>query len=193
MALIERIRMIQENLAIELKYAQDSYKEFADRHRLPTPTFAPGSQVWLSTRNLTTTRPTKKFDYKRLGPFKVLETHQGRVYKLELPTSMSKLHPWFHPSLLEPVGTNDVPNRTVPPPPPVVIDQEVQHEVSSILDSRIRSRKLQYKVSWEGYGPEYDTWEPSQSILEDVPSLARAFHLHHPHKPVDPIGSARTP
>ena len=30
-------------------------------------------------------------------------------------------------------------------------------------------------VSWEGYGPEGNTWEPEEQLLQDVPKLVKAF------------------
>lgn len=182
-ALISRIHNVQEELQKELQYAQDTYKEFADRRRLSGPTLPIGSQVWLNARNISTTRPTKKLDYKRLGPFEVIENYKNRVFKLKLPHNLVKIHPWFHPSLLTPVPNNDIPGRRRAPPQKVVINDEDEYAIHQILDSRRVNKQLKYLVSWEGYGPESNTWEPHDRLKQDVPSLVAAFHAANPSKP----------
>jgi hypothetical protein len=49
--------------------------------------YKPGDWVFLSSRNIKTTRPSKKLDDKTSGPFKVLEA-VGTSYRLQLPTAM---------------------------------------------------------------------------------------------------------
>ncbi|KAG0363633.1 hypothetical protein BGX24_004858, partial [Mortierella sp. AD032] len=41
--------------------------------------------------------------------------------------------------------------RILPPPPSVEIEGHDEYEVESLLDSRIRYRKLEYLVKWLGY------------------------------------------
>ena len=50
-----------------------------------------------------------------------------------------------------------------------------------MLDSRIfgRWKKLQYLVSWEGYGPEQNSWEPAEH-LKNAPDAVQDFHRRHP-------------
>jgi hypothetical protein len=57
-----------------------------------------GDSVWLSTKNLKPDRPSKKLDYKMIGPFKIIKAF-GNAYTLDLPAYM-KIHPTFHVSLL---------------------------------------------------------------------------------------------
>jgi hypothetical protein len=45
-----------------LKGAASSMKKFADEHHCPTPDYAIGNLIWLSTSYLTTGRPTHKLD-----------------------------------------------------------------------------------------------------------------------------------
>jgi len=39
-----------------------------------------------------------------------------------------------------------------------VIGGEQHYEVESILDSRLRARKLEFLVNWKGYGYEENSW-----------------------------------
>ena len=60
-----------------------------------------------------------------------------------------RLHPVFHVSLLEPYASNSISNRVVPPPPPIELDEGLENEVKSILDSKVMKNKLYYFVDWE--------------------------------------------
>jgi hypothetical protein len=136
--------------------------------------------VTLNARNVKTQRPSKKLDWKRLGPFPVEAIVSSHAYRLTLPDSM-KVHPVFHVSLLEPAPSNPLPGQHNPPPPPVVVEGEPEYEVEDIVNSRLfgRNRRLQYLVKWTGY-PE-PTWEPAENF-EDVVAADR-FHRLNPDKP----------
>jgi len=57
-----------------------------------------GDLVWLSIKYIKTQRPSKKLDYKWIGPFKVLQKH-GISCKLDLPIII-RIYDVFYPSLL---------------------------------------------------------------------------------------------
>jgi len=64
--------------------------------------YQPEDLVILSSRNITTKRPSKKLDTKFLGPFKIVEMKGKQAYKLNLPQIYSRIYNVFHVSLLEP-------------------------------------------------------------------------------------------
>jgi len=96
----ETHRILSENI-IEAQERQTKYTGGKEM------TFVVGDKVWLSTRNLKTSRPSKKLDYKRTGPYTVSKIINKNVYKLDLPSTMRN-HNVFHVSLLDrytpPVG-----------------------------------------------------------------------------------------
>src|SRR5947207_11302307 len=182
--LANRLRNVHKSLRSQLEAAQKTYKKKFDRHTKITPTFKPGDQVWLIRKNIKSTRPSQKFDTKRLGPFKILEVvgEAKAACKLDLPHQM-RIHPVFHESLLEPYYTNKIEGRLQPPPPPPeVIEGEMEYEVKEILDSRIVRGKLKYLVDWLGYSPEERTWEPAEH-LTNAPEARMAFQRDHPQRP----------
>ncbi|MBW0515750.1 hypothetical protein O181_055465 [Austropuccinia psidii MF-1] len=111
-----------------------------------------------------------------------ISTH---AYRLKLPSKWKSIHPVFPISLLEQVKTSTIPNRHQEPPPPIIIEEEEEWEVSQILHSKLKRRKLWYLVEWKGFSqdPERSTWEPAKS-LKNCPELVKYFHSSYPDKPV---------
>ena len=179
---------LHEVLKAEITEAQMSYKEYADRHRKPDPNWKQGDKVWLIPRNIRTTRPAKKLDYKKLGPFRILAKIGTKAYKLDLPDSM-KIHPTFHVSLLETYQDNPLPSQVKPPAPPIEIDGNEEYELEEILDSRHRYKKLQYRAKWKGYTAEHDQeWYPAHNF-NNAELAVQQFHERYPQKP-GPQGQA---
>ena len=181
--LIARIKTIHQELKSNLTSAQAKYKEFHDVHVKEAPPFAVGDLVWLSRKNITTTRPSTKLDYKRLGPYKILDVvgESKMAFKLDLPPRM-KIHPVFHASLLEPHRANTIPGRTQPPPPAVTVEDALEYEVKEVLDSRVRNNKLEYLVDWVGYAPHERSWEPA-TYLDHAPEEIARYHERYPDRP----------
>ena len=136
----------------EITIAQKCYKEQADRKRIAALEFPIGSEVFVLAKHIKSTRPTKKFSEKYLGPFKVIARPSSLAYKLQLPQYLSRIHPVFHVSQLEPVIQNLIPNCTQSPLPPIEVDGEEEFEVAEILDSKLDKRyhrcPLWYYIHW---------------------------------------------
>ncbi|SOV03297.1 uncharacterized protein UDID_18617 [Ustilago sp. UG-2017a] len=152
----DQLKQLHEYVRGELDKANRQSAEQFDKHRLPSPQFQPGDRVWLSADNIRSLCPTKKLDYRRLGPFSVSEIISSHAYRLQLPPSM-KIHNVFHVDRLEPYVANTIPNRVQPPPPPVEVESDLEYEVEQILDSKVDHHyrdPLFYLVRWVGYGPD---------------------------------------
>ncbi|MBW0555910.1 hypothetical protein O181_095625 [Austropuccinia psidii MF-1] len=102
--------------------------------------------VWLSSKNIKSTRPTIKLSEGWLGPFPILKKVVTHVYHLKLPSQWKSIDSVFHISLLELVKTSAIPNWHQEPPPQILIEEEEEWEVSQILDSKLKRRELWYLV-----------------------------------------------
>jgi hypothetical protein len=101
--LTTRLAIIREELQAELSHSNEYMSKYYNQRHLPAPKFSPGDKVWLLRRNIKTTRPSEKLDYKKIGPYEIIEKRGKSSYLLKLPSSLKRLHPVFHVSLLEPI------------------------------------------------------------------------------------------
>ena len=76
---------LHDTLRVEMATAQPQHQENWNRHRKPDPNLKSGDMVWFLPRNVHTTRPSKKLDYKKIGPFKILAKIGTSAYKLAFP------------------------------------------------------------------------------------------------------------
>ena len=95
---------------------------------------------------------------------------------MDLPSTL-KVHPVFHVSLRR--GYKDTPEyRFKAPPLPEVIDGELEYEVEAILAHRQEGNSREYLISWKGYTPDDDTWEPEHH-LQNCPQLLKDYKSKH--------------
>ena len=80
--------------------------EQANKHRKDVD-YKPGDMVFLSLKNIRSSRPLKKLDDKNLGLFAIKEKI-GYAFRLNLLLTM-KIHDAFHPVLLRKTVTNPLP------------------------------------------------------------------------------------
>ncbi|MBW0464590.1 hypothetical protein O181_004305 [Austropuccinia psidii MF-1] len=179
-----KIQSVQQDLNRELEVAINRFKRYEDKSRASPPIFNPGDMVWLSSKRIKSTRPTKKLSERWLGPFPILKDISTHAYHLKLPFQWKSIHPVFHISLLEPVNTSTIPNQHQEPPPPIIIKEEEEWEVSQILVSNLKRGKLWYLMEWKGFSqdPDRSTWEPIGN-LKNCHEPVKHFHSLYPDKP----------
>jgi hypothetical protein len=87
-------------MRIELEFVRNRMRNYYDPKRIKGPSFKEGDIVYLATRNISTKRPSKKLDYKYIGPYKITQKISENNYKLDLPPKV-KLHSIFYIALLK--------------------------------------------------------------------------------------------
>jgi len=159
-----------------MKVATERSKRHFDVRRKVVE-FEVGDRVLLSTKNLTLKGvPCVKLGPRFVGPYTVEEKVGNVSYRLALPGEM-RVHPVFHVELLRGYKGPDF----VPPPAIECEDGSVRWNIETILDQRGLGSRRQMLVRWEGYGPDRDTWEPREMLLEDAPEAVREFDQRNCH------------
>jgi hypothetical protein len=181
---------IWDNLQAEIKLSQVRMEEFANRKRKPAPIYFPKDYVWLNTKNIKTTRPTKKLDYKNVR-CQVIKQISPSSYRVELPEGMQRLHNVFHTSLLSLDPSDPLPDQIQEAPGPIEIDETPMWEVEQILDSRYYYGRCQYRAKWVGHTQPDMVWYPTGNF-DHAPDVVRAYHDKYPNKP-KPVQSLKIP
>ncbi|GJP78684.1 hypothetical protein CLOP_g8953 [Closterium sp. NIES-67] len=154
---------------------QQQQKRQADRHR-NDHTITVGDHVLLDTRNLDISHLPSKLRPRFCGPFLVEAQVTPVTFRLRLPATW-KIHNAFHVQLLKPYRD---PNtifirRQPPPPPPVLVHNEPEYEVESVLaHRRRRNGTVELLIRWKGYDPSEDSWVPES----DMGNARRPLHAY---------------
>jgi hypothetical protein len=165
------------------KAAEDQAKYYNLKH---TPmTYNVGDKVLLNAKNIISTRPSKKLDYKYYGSYEITESIGKQAYRLKLSSLLKGIHNVFHVSLLEPHLYDSA--RAPELPPTIEVDGEDQYEVDEVLDTRIRYEKLQYLIRWKEYS-DFDNQWIAVKDMEGSQDLIRSYHELYP---LESIGKRR--
>ncbi|GJP48503.1 hypothetical protein CLOM_g7787, partial [Closterium sp. NIES-68] len=152
---------------------QQQQKRQADRHR-NDHTITVGDQVLLDTRNLDISHLPSKLRPRFCGPFLVEAQVTPVTFRLRLPATW-KIHNAFHVQLLKPYRDPNTifVGRQPPPPPPVLVQNEPEYEVESVLaHRRRRNGTVELLIRWKGYDPSEDSWVPES----DMGNARRPLH-----------------
>ena len=98
---------------------------------------------------------------KWIGPYQVIQTAGPHAYKLQLPRGI-RIHHVLHTTMVKPFHGNQRDND----------DDDEQDElfytVESIVSSKRFGKKVKYRVRWEGYTEQDDTWEMGFNSLSGL-------------------------
>ena len=149
-------------------------------------------RVMLNRKNICTKRPMDKLDHRMFGPFVVKRKISSRAYELELPASWT-LHTMFHVGLLEPYREEPIGRPVKDIPEAEIIEDQPSYVISEVVDSwwygnvksKFPNRFMQYLVSWEGYGPEENLWEPYEMLEGTATKALSDFHKRYLSTPRD--------
>jgi transposase InsO family protein len=153
----------------------------------PRPTmYQAGDHVMLSTRFINPPflkgSGSRKLKAKYVGPFEVIRKVSPTSYELDLPESI-KSHPVINLEYLKDFHESPerFASRDVPPPEPIIstADNEPEYEVDHIKDHRYtKTGQLEFLVSWLGYPPWEDSWQPADNLEGAQEAVADYWSKH---------------
>ena len=174
--LAEKLDSLHEDVKLQLLQANEKYAEFYNKKHIQKE-FDVGCHVWLDACNISTKRPSKKLQNKRLGPYTIMKKMSAQAYQLDIP-KRQKIHNVFNIQLLKPVISPNATEMEIDK----LLEEDQEWEVQALLDSCIVDSMLHYLVYWRGFPKEEVTWEPAGN-LRHMRSLVKQFHIFNPTKP----------
>jgi hypothetical protein len=117
-----------------------------------------------------------------------------------------KIHDVFHINILSEAVSDTIPHWRKPTPPPVKVNDEDFWVMEKYIDARWFRNRFQFKIRWDGFSEEHDTWENTDDIDsnkgpqildegdEDL-DLEVDFYRRHPNaaKRTDPPAAHKQP
>ena len=110
--------------------------------------FAVGDLVWIKTVNFQLpSELSRKLAAKWLGPYPITEMVRSVACRIQLPPELGRVYPVFHVSMIKKHEGPILQQRA-----PLFIDGVEEYEVDQIVAKQIRRNRIEYLVSWKGYG-----------------------------------------
>ncbi|KAI3734185.1 hypothetical protein L6452_13649 [Arctium lappa] len=164
-----------DQIRARLKIAQDRQKVCADRRRKPIE-FQIGDKVMLKVspwKGVIRFGKKGKLRPRFVGPF-IITNRVGEVaYELDLPTSLSGIHPTFHVSNLKKcLAEADI----VVPLEDIHVDEKLSYIEEPVAITDLKIKKLRnkeirlVKVQWKFHQGQESTWEVEADMKDQYPS-----------------------
>jgi hypothetical protein len=163
---IQWIHDMQAECKHTIERLQDISKRAYDKWKGDNPGFRVGLSVWLEATNLSMDEPSPKLASKRHSLFKVAEKLSDLMYQLTLPAKW-KIHNVFHINVLSEAIPDMIPHWRKPTPLPMKVNNEDFWVMEKYIDTRWFCNQFQFKIQWDRFSEEHDTWENADNIDSD--------------------------
>ena len=179
---LETLAMHRDSTRRAIALAQDKQAAQYNKSRRPVPEFKKGSRVLVNPHSLEwvdSKGSGAKLKQRWIGPFEVIQTINPKVYCLRMSDQYPGL-PVFNIEHLKPYTESDKKwgERMLMRESRRIKPATEEYSVEAIVGHRRKRRGMEWLVRWEGYGPQFDTWEPTIS-LKNVPLVLNEYKRTH--------------
>ena len=136
--------------------------------------------VKLSSKNIKTTRFSKKLNDRILDSFKIIEKINV-FYRLKLPSSMHQ-HDVFSLNYLKFVVNDSLSNQKQESSRSIIVDDKKAWNVDDILNSRHHYDQLQYKIKWHELNRDNEWYYTDKNEFKHLQKVVDEFHKHYSKK-----------
>lgn len=165
---LQTLTMHRDSARRAIAKAQDEQTQQFNKGQRPVPDFKKGDKVLLNPHSLDwidVKGPGKKLKQRWMGPSEITQRINPNVFRLRMSDKYPGL-PVFNIQHLRKYDESPVEwgERTILPESRRPQKESEEYEVEAIVGHRRKGKTLQYLVRWLGYGPQFDTWEPSKGL-----------------------------
>ena len=174
--------MHRESARKAIAAAQDRQAAQYNKTRRDIPELEEGSQVLVNPHSLEwvdTKGAGAKLKQRWIGPFKVMQKINPKVYCLRMSNKYPGL-PVFNIEHLKPYHVSDASwgEHTTMKESRRLKALSEEYSIEVIVGHHRKKCGMEWLVRWEGYGPQFDTWEPT-SYLRNVPLVLSDYKWVH--------------
>ena len=136
--------------------------------------------VRFSSKNIKTTRLSKKLNDRMLNSFKIIEK-MSVFYRLKLLSSMHQ-YDVFSFNYLRSAVNDSLSNQKQKSSRSIIVDDEKAWNVDDILNSRHHYGRLQYKVKWHELNRDNEWYYADKNEFKHLQKVVDEFHKRYSKK-----------
>jgi len=137
--------------------------------------------VWLSFRNVKTTRLCKDLKDKQLDLYQIT-VKVSIFYHLHLSVSMKHLHSMFSSKLLRSCSEDSLSKQHSESLRSITIKDDEHWEIDDILNFRCYQDRIQYKVKWTDLDKDDEWYYVDKEKFNDSEKVLNEFHKLYSNK-----------
>ncbi len=138
--------------------------------------------VWLSFRNVKTTRLCKDLKDKQLDLYQIT-AKVSTFYNLRLSVSMKHLHSMFSSKLLRSYSEDSLSEQHSESLRSITIEDDEYWKIDNILNFRRYQGRIQYKVKWKDLDRDDEWYYVDKGKFNDSEKVLKEFHKLYSNKP----------
>lgn len=179
---LETLAMHRDSARRAIAVAQDKQATQYNKSRRPVPDLKKGSRVLVNPHSLewVDSKGTgAKLKQRWIGPFEVIQRINPKVYRLRMSNQYPGL-PVFNIEHLKPYKESEEKwgERTLMRESRHIKPASEEYSVEAVIGHRRKTRGMEWLIRWEGYGPQFDTWEPT-ACLKNAPLVLNEYKKAH--------------